>query len=344
MKKMIRDESKAVLKKGMIRSMNVGHYLLLACVVLLLACVVLLIPESKAELLEIEGLTFASYGSRELQLDLFKPKEQSEALPAIIWIHGGGWRGGTRDSGHEMARYFAERNYVAVAISYRLSGEAPFPAQIHDCKAAVRWLRANAETYGIDPERIGAIGNSAGGHLAALLATSAGVEELEGDGGNEAFSSALQAAVGSGAQTDFETDRIRSMTAQPEVLAWHAFLGGSLDDNEERYQLASPRRHLDRDDPPLMIITGELDNLDTRADPIRSDMQRMNIPTGLLVIPENTHGYFKEERSAELVLSNAAYFFDSYLKESDLLTINTARTLKHSKKASGPTTQKESNE
>jgi len=212
----------AALQKEMIRRMNVGNYLLLACVVLL-------IPESKAELLEIEGLTYAKYGERILQLDLFKPKEQSEALPAIIWIHGGGWRGGTRDSGHKMARYFAERNYVAVAISYRLSGEAPFPAQIHDCKAAVRWLRANAQAYGIDPKRIGAIGNSAGGHLAALLATSAGVEELEGDGGNEVYSSALQAAVGSGAQTDLETDRIRSMTAQPEVLAWHAFLGGSLE-------------------------------------------------------------------------------------------------------------------
>lgn len=134
----------------------------------LIASAVALSVSASAQLQEFEGLTYAQYGSRELKLDLFKPAEQNNPLPAIVCIHGGGWRNGTGKGFNRIAKYFAERGYVAVSISYRLSGEAPFPAQIQDCKAAVRWLRANAERYGINPDRIGATGHSAGGHLAAL--------------------------------------------------------------------------------------------------------------------------------------------------------------------------------
>lgn len=280
---------------------------------LLLACSICLLLEAKAELVQIEGLTYAKYGARELQLDLFKPKGPGEALPAIVCIHGGGWRMGTRRNGHRIAKYLAERNYVSVSITYRLSGDAQFPAQIQDCKAAVRWLRANAEAYGIDPQRIGAIGHSAGGHLAALLATSNGIEALEGEGGNGSFSSAIQAAVPMGAQTDLETDRIRSMTAQSGAKIWHDFLGGSLDANEARYQLASPRRHLDSDDAPMMFIAGALDNIDTNAVPIREDMKRLKIPTGILVVPGAPHNFLKEPHWSELALSTAALFFDTNL-------------------------------
>ena len=299
---------------------------------------------AQAKLSEYEGLTFARYGSRELQLDLYKPKAQLMALPVIVCIHGGGWRNGTRKDFQEYARNLAEHDYVVVSIDYRLSGEAPFPAQIQDCKAAVRWLRANAFKFGVDPYRIGATGHSAGGHLAALLATSGGVAELEGNGGNEGFSSTIQAAVPMGAQADLESDRIRSMTGRGGSIIWHAFLGGSLDENEEMYQLASPRRHLDKDDPPMMFITGALDNMDTHANSIRDDMARMNVTSGLLVIPDAPHGILQEAKWADLALSTTTYFFDSYLKESDLMTINTVRTLQHSKKASGSATPRESNE
>jgi arylsulfatase A len=268
--------------------------------------------EASAEVEEFEALTYARYGDRELQLDLFKPKDQKGLLPAIIWIHGGGWKNGTRKGGAKMARYFAERNYVAVSISYRLTGEAPFPAQIQDCKAAVRWLRAHAKTYGIDPERIGAMGHSAGGHLAALLATSNDVPELEGDGGNSSFSSTIQAAVPTGAQTDLETDRIRSLTAQSGADIWHDFLGGPLDKNEAMYQLASPRRHLDKKDPPMMFIAGELDNLDTQAVPIREDMRRLKIPSGILVIPNAPHNFNNELHWFELAMTTAVFFFDTH--------------------------------
>jgi arylsulfatase A len=282
---------------------------------IILALSFCLFLKASAEVEEFEGLTYAKYGDRELQLDLFKLKEQTEPRPAIIWIHGGGWSKGTRKNGGKMARYIAEHNYVTVSISYRLSGEAPFPVQIQDCKAAVRWLRANAKQYGIDPDRIGAIGHSAGGHLAALLATSNDVPELEGEGGNPSFSSTIQAAVPMGAQSDMETERIRSMTAQPPPKAaiWHEFLGGSLDDNEAMYQLASPRRYLDANDPPMMFIAGALDNSDTLALPIREDMRRLKITEGILVIPGAPHHFTPEQRWFDLSMSTAVFFFDNHL-------------------------------
>ncbi|MCF7848621.1 MAG: alpha/beta hydrolase [Kiritimatiellales bacterium] len=280
---------------------------------LLLALSFCLLLEGRAEIKKIEGLTFARYGTRELQLDLFKPTKQKKPMPAIVCIHGGGWSKGNSRNFHKVAEYLAERNYVAVSISYRLSGEAPFPAQIQDCKAAVRWLRANAEKHGIDPKRIGAIGHSAGGHLAALLATSSGVEALEGDGGNAGFSSAIQAAVPMGAQSDLETDRIREMTAKPGAKIWHDFLGGSLDENKETYQLASPRRHLDPSDPPMLFITGELDNSDTHALPIRTDMDRLKIRSGLLIIPGAPHPFLRDKGFFETAMSAAASFFDENL-------------------------------
>lgn len=286
---------------------------------LLLVSVLGFFSSAHAEIEHSEDLVYAKYGDRGLTLDLYKPKGSKELLPAIVCLHGGGWRTGSKESFSRVARAFAEEGYVAVSINYRLSEEAQFPAHIMDCKAAVRWLRANADKYGIDPDRIGATGHSAGGHLAALLATSGGVAELEGDGGNAKFSSTIQAAVPMGAQSDLETDRIRSMTAQSGTAIWHAFLNGPLDKNEALYQLASPRRHLDAEDPPMLFITGDKDNLDTRAVPIRDDMRRMNIASGLLVIPDAPHGFLSKKGEkwwGDMAMSAANLFFDSILKDA----------------------------
>ena len=125
---------------------------------------------------------------------------------------------GDRSSHANLAKALAARGYVVATISYRLSGESPFPAQIHDCKAAVRFLRANASEYGIDPDKIGAIGLSAGGHLTALLATSGGIRELEGKGGNDSYSSTIQAAVPMGAQTHLLSTRNREISAMKAVV------------------------------------------------------------------------------------------------------------------------------
>ncbi len=259
------------------------------------------------------GLTYARYGERELQLDLFRPRTRAGALPAIVCIHGGGWSRGDRSSMRPLAQALAARGFVTVTISYRLSGEAKFPAALHDAKAAVRWLRAHAATYGIDPDAIGVTGHSAGGHLAALLATSGGVAALEGDGGNASFSSRVQAGVAGGAQTDFETQRIAALSLRPDDPHYTPFLGGPQSAIPRTYALASPRHHLDRTDPPLAFVTGELDDASTRADDIRRDLMRHGIATGLAVVPKAPHAFLGQQTFFDTALNALAPFFTLHL-------------------------------
>jgi len=130
------------------------------------------------------------------KLDIYLPDNAPTPYPIIVWIHGGGWAGGDKSSAAGRAAQLTPLGFAVVGINYRLSGDAIFPAQIHDCKGAVRWLRANAAVYNFDPDRIGAWGSSAGGHLVALLGTSGGVAALEGTvGGNLSFSSYVQAVA-----------------------------------------------------------------------------------------------------------------------------------------------------
>ncbi|MCP5539776.1 MAG: alpha/beta hydrolase [Akkermansiaceae bacterium] len=273
------------------------------------------LPESLIASLEAHpDLTYASYGERELKLDLFRPKERGEPLPAIVCIHGGGWFQGDRSSMTNLAQALAARGFVAVTISYRLSGEAKFPAAIQDCKAAVRWLRANAADYGIDPAHIAVTGLSAGGHLAALLATSGGVSKLEGEGGNADLSSAVQACVAMGAQSDLETERIRTLSAAPNNPHYRPFLGGPLDEIPETYALASPRHHLDKSDPPLVFMAGELDDPSTHADETRADLEKLGIETGFVAIPQAPHAFLGRQASFDICLDYCATFFAKHLK------------------------------
>lgn len=260
-------------------------------------------------------VTYARYGDRTLEMDIYRPKGVWGQLPAVVCIHGGGWANGNRINHQKVAQAIAERGYVAATISYRLSGEAPFPAAIHDCKAAVRFLRANAGEYGIDSAHIGAIGLSAGGHLTALLATSSGAEELEGEGGNAAFSSAIQAAVPMGAQTDLESPRTRDISAtQDRGQIWRQFLGGSLEDNPATYRLASPLHHLDRSDPPCWFITGETDDPSTHADEFRRRMEELSMPSGLTVIKDAPHPFLGKQVWFDEMLETADTFFSGTLK------------------------------
>jgi sugar lactone lactonase YvrE/acetyl esterase/lipase len=259
------------------------------------------------------ALTYARYGDRELQLDLHRPAKRGAPLPAIVCLHGGGWFTGERGSQTQLAQALAARGYVAVTIDYRLSGEAKFPAAIQDAKAAVRWLRANASNYGIDPAAIGVTGISAGGHLAALLATSGGVTALEGEGGHATHSSAVQACVAMGAQSDFETPQIRDLSDKPEDPHYRPFLGGSQRELPAVYALGSPRHHLDRADPPLAFMTGELDDTSTRADDTRRDLMRLGVATGLTVIPQAPHAFLGQQRTFDLAVNATAAFFTLHL-------------------------------
>lgn len=275
-----------------------------------------LAPEVTASLEAHPGLVYARYGQREMQLDLWKPKTASQPLPAIICIHGGGWYKGERSNMANLSQALAAKGFVAATISYRLSGEAKFPAAIQDCKAAVRFLRANASKFGINAKAIGVTGLSAGGHLAALLTTSGGVKELEGEGGHADQSSAVQAGIAMGAQSDLESARIAELSSKPDDPFYRTFLGDSQAKVPQTYALASPRHHLDQADPPLLFMTGELDDPSTHADDARADLAKLTIPTGLEVIPQAPHAFLGQQKAFDVCVNACVEFFTKHLKNN----------------------------
>ena len=177
---------------------------------------------SSGDGLEIDverDVVYAVNGDRKMTADVFVPSgKPKRPRPAVLVIHGGGWLKGNKSKFHYISVALARRGYVAVSVGYRLGGEAKFPAAVHDCNAATRWLRSQAKRYGVDPNRIAAVGGSAGGHLVGLMAAAPHVAQLQGEGGHAGVSSALQAAVvlagpmqltsGSGAAREFQCQQV----------------------------------------------------------------------------------------------------------------------------------------
>ena len=199
----------------------------------------------------------------QMSLDLYLPPRNAERPPPlIIWIHGGGWWKG--DKGEQRAVDIFGSRYAVASINYRLAPDATFPAQIHDCKAAARWLRAHALEYGYHPDRFGVLGESAGAHLALLLALGSNEEALEGTVGEHLDrSSAVQAACVFAGPSDLFTYRDsvpESMVPGLDAVV-SDLLGGSLSDVPELADLGSPLRHVDGDDPPCLIVHGDEDKM-----------------------------------------------------------------------------------
>ncbi|MBZ0286411.1 MAG: alpha/beta hydrolase [Anaerolineae bacterium] len=214
------------------------------------------------EIERIDNIEYGRTGGRALFATLYRPA-QTPALPAVVWIHGGAWQSGDRYQDEELCQQIARYGFACLSIDYRLSGEAIFPAAIRDCKCAVRYLRANAASLGIIPEQIGAWGASAGAHLAVLLGTSAGVPELEGDGGWAGYSSAVQAVCDWFGPTDF-----LRMSDFPSVIDHDAadapeslFVGGKIQEYPERVQKANPITYISASTPPVMIVHGKQDQI-----------------------------------------------------------------------------------
>lgn len=208
----------------------------------------------------IPDIQFGEADGKPLLLDFMSPQVLADtSRPTVIWLHGFGWFAGTRRDNLEisMCALLATHGFVAVSIEYRLSGEATFPAQIHDVKAAIRWLRANAETYGIDPAHIGICGGSAGGGLAALAGLTGDVPELEGDSGSPGHSSRVQAVAVASSPSDFlrSGGEMRNDTDGPVTRLF----GGTVAEKRDLMQLASPIAHVSRNAPPFLIAHGTLD-------------------------------------------------------------------------------------
>src|SRR5262245_3037543 len=213
------------------------------------------IPDNVELLRDVE---FGTGGGRPLKMHILRPKSPpAQPMPVLVWIHGGAWQSGSRDGGIGKLAPYAARGYFCASVEYRLSGEAVFPAQIEDCKCALRYLRAKADGYKIDPNRIGVWGSSAGGHLVALLGTSAYVKELEGKGGCAQLSSRVHAGCHLGGPTDLIENVGNSQKAAQGAVG--KLLGGAPLEKEALAKLASPITHITKDAPPFLIVHGDMD-------------------------------------------------------------------------------------
>jgi acetyl esterase/lipase len=203
------------------------------------------------------GITFARPAGETLKLNLARPALGNGPLPAVICIHGGGFSGGRREDYDDLCRKFARRGYVAVTIDYRLSPKHRWPAHIHDCKAAVRWLRAHATEYGIDGERIGAVGSSAGGHLAQFLGVTNDVREFDGDHTALDRSSRVSCVAAWAQASDFTREY---GVWKGAAEAFRGFLGAELSAETRRLHVrASPLFWVTPNAAPVLIIHGTED-------------------------------------------------------------------------------------
>ena len=247
-----------------------------------------------------------------------RPEHAEGLLPGIVYIHGGGWSGGARSAYGNDIQEAAKRGYVAVTIEYRLtqpdkSGKAksPFPAQIEDCKCAVRWLRANAEKYHVDVNRIGATGGSAGGHLSLLVGVAGSVRRFDGTGGNPDVSSQVQAVVNYFGPTDLA--RMYGYNQRVDRLL-NTLVGGTPQEQAEEYKAASPVTYVSKDVCPILTIHGTADKLVPVEQAVEFDaaMKKAGATSQLMILEGQGHGFMgpanRQAREATFA------FFDKYLK------------------------------
>ncbi|MBI1371674.1 MAG: alpha/beta hydrolase fold domain-containing protein [Phycisphaera sp.] len=258
-----------------------------------------------------EDVVYCTVGDRALKLDLYVPKGDGP-LPGVVLVHGGGWIGGNKESFRPMAQRIAAAGFVTATIEYRLATEAQFPAAVEDCKAAVRWMRAHAEAYHVDRDRIGAVGGSAGGHLVAMLATTGKSRLFEGSGGNADQRSDLQATAMMGAGVDQVT---RAKETKNPIKSQLLFFGGKLDEKADVYAAASPITHISKDTPPLLFIEGEFDSPGQRYIEMRRQLDALGVPNQLIVIQGAKHGVWNSNPWFEPFTDNIIGFLKQTLVE-----------------------------
>jgi len=270
-------------------------------------------PADPANMAVLRDIEYVPGGHERLKLDLYLPQDADPTgkRPLIVWIHGGAWLGGSKAPCPALR--FVNRGYAVASINYRLSQHALFPAQIEDCKAAIRWLRANAGQYHLDPNRIGVWGASAGGHLVALLGTTGDVKEFD-VGPNASVSSRVQAVCDFFGPTDFT-----KMSSFPSTMKHDApdspeakLIGGPVQENKDKVQRANPITYVTKDDPPFLIVHGDKDPLvpHNQSEILLDALKKAGVEATLYTIAGGGHGGFKDPQVDVLVTQ----FFQKHLR------------------------------
>src|SRR5690349_944662 len=259
------------------------------------------------------GIEYANPDNQHLQLNIARPKNSDHLLPCVLCIHGGGFRAGNRDSYNPLLVKFAGRGYVGVSASYRLAPKYQFPSAIFDVKAAVRWLKANAGAYQIDPDRIGVTGDSAGGHLAQFLGVTADIKQFEGDEGNYAQSTRIACVVNRYGPSDFTKSYDKSVDAAEVLPLW---LGGNLETAREKHILSSPLNWVNPAAAPTLILHGTDDKYVAYEQGVwmRDRLKSCGVHVEMLALEGAGHGF--KGPDAQRAEAAMFVFFDLQLKNS----------------------------
>ena len=256
-----------------------------------------------------EGIVIGEGGGKSLKADIFLPPVEEKNRPAVLFIHGGGWIEGDRSQLRGYGILLARLGFVCMCNSYRLSNESIWPAQIQDVNCAIRYLRANATDLGLDPDRIGVSGNSAGGHLSLMAAATNYDQIFEGEGGSNEVSSKIKAVC-----AIYPPTTIRQLEMlNPLENAFLMLMGKEA--KKEDYDKASPLNYVTEDYPPCMLIHGSTDSVVRLKDSTKfyEKLIEFNRPASLHIFSEEEHAFDGEPDYGRAIADLQALFFLKYL-------------------------------
>lgn len=253
-------------------------------------------PDRNSSIKEIEDVTYSKpYNGRELKVNIYRP-DDNKKYPALLMVHGGGWSSGTPSMEIPIALKIAQKGYVTIPVEYRLSPEAQYPAAVYDLKTAVRWVRANAEQYGIDTTHIAICGNSAGGQLASLIGTTNGQALYEGCGEYSDYSSSVHAVINIDGSLDFTVpegiERVNTDLKAGKAPASFRWLGGTYADRKGAWISASPLFHVTEKSVPISFINSSIPRFHDGRDEMIAELSKYNIYTEVFTIDDTPHPFW----------------------------------------------------
>ena len=261
-------------------------------------------------------LVYETVNGRDLHLDLYLPPS-NEKLPLVIWVHGGGWKSGSKN-GAGPSLELLKRGYAVASVEYRLSGEAIFPAAISDCKAAVSFLRLHAGRYQLDPKRFGAWGSSAGGHLVSLMGTTGDDTSFNLHPVSKKVSSEVQAVCNWFGPSDFlrMNDAPGAIDHDSPDSPESRFIGGPIQQNPELVKRANPITYITEKDPPFLHLHGSSDRLVllSQSELLHAALTDLNVQSELHVVVDGGHGFRGSREPMQAIVGRSMDFFDAILR------------------------------
>jgi acetyl esterase/lipase len=273
-------------------------------------------PPEVADAIIDRDLVYRTVNGQSLKLDLYRPQNGSGPFPVVVWFYGGAWLHGRKERTPAVA--LVKDGYAVASVDFRSTNSAPFPAPLEDCKAAIRWLRANASKYHLDRDHVGVWGFSSGAHLAALLGTTCGNSELEGKGDNPGESSCVQAVCDVAGPSDLvrmysEVSDSANELGTKAKDAIDLLIGGPLPQNHEKAVSASPIHYVSKSSAPFLIIHGEQDETIPveQSRSLAAALKGAGVPVQLEIVAGRGHGV-----GGGKFIGIIGTFFDRYLKSS----------------------------